>query len=295
MDNKYALYPGCVASVREIGYELSVRTVFDEIEFVLEHVSDFNCCMPACLVHSVDYIKGLALTTRNLCVAEERGLPLLTLCSSCFGNLSRAKYMMDQYPDVRKDVNNILGEVEREYKGTAQIEHVVTVLYNDINPENLKDRVSIPLEHINAAPFYGCHIFLPQRYAGFDSPEFPEKLDELIRITGANSVDYNEKTSCCIGCGSFFGETSEKASLLLTDMILNSASKRGSDCIVTTCPFCIMQLETGQIKLRDQGKNYGIPIIHYVDLLGLSMGLEPEDIGLDLRRLSMESLLEKLG
>lgn len=294
MINKYALYPGCVASVREIGYELSVRTVFEELKFELQHVGDFNCCMPACLVHSVDYIRGLALTTRNLCVAEELGLPLLTLCSSCYGNLYRAKYMMEQYPEVRRDVNSILGEVDREYKGEAEIEHVVTVLYKDYTPEKLWEMVINPLASINAAPFYGCHIFLPHKYAGFDDPEYPEKLDELISVTGANTIDYNEKTSCCIGCGSFFGDVSENASVLLADMILESASKRGADCIVTTCPFCIMQLETGQIKLRDKGKDYGIPIIHYVDLLGLSMGFEPEELGLDLRRLSMDPLLEKL-
>lgn len=93
---EYLLYPGCVASVRELGYEMSMRAVFKALGASLKGRDDFNCCMPACLVHSVDYLKGLALTTRNLAIAEEEGLPLLTLCSSCFGNLSRAKYLLTQ-------------------------------------------------------------------------------------------------------------------------------------------------------------------------------------------------------
>jgi CoB--CoM heterodisulfide reductase subunit B len=291
---EYALYPGCVASVREIGYELSVRNVFEALGFELRRVEDFNCCMPACLVHSIDYTRGLALTSRNLCVAEDEGLPLLTLCSSCFGNLSRARYMLEEYPDIRREVNDILGEAGRRYRGEVEVEHVVTVLYKDITLERLGERVDLPLKGVRAAPFYGCHIFLPHRYAGFDDPEFPQKLEDLITVTGAENVDYSEKTSCCIGCGSFFGEVSEGASVLLAEMILDSAKERGADCVVTTCPFCIMQLELGQLRLREKGKDHRLPVIHYVDLLGLSMGMEPEDLGLDLRRLDMEPLLEKI-
>lgn len=68
---EYLLYPGCVASVRELGYEMSMRAVFKALGASLKGRDDFNCCMPACLVHSVDYSKGLALTARNLAIAEE--------------------------------------------------------------------------------------------------------------------------------------------------------------------------------------------------------------------------------
>jgi heterodisulfide reductase subunit B len=291
---EYVLYPGCVASVREIGYEVSVRKVFDDLGVKLQQSNDFNCCMPACLVHSVDYVRGLALTSRNLTVAEEMGLPMLTLCSSCFGNLSRAKYLLDNDPELRKDVNEVLASAGREYKGEVRVEHVLTTLYNDITVDKLKEHVSNPLSRIMAAPFHGCHIFMPAKYSGFDDPEFPGKLDTLMSATGAQVVDYSEKTSCCIGCGSFFGDVSQTASLLLVDKILKSAKDAGADCIVTTCPFCIMQLEIGQIKLRDEGKDYRLPVLHYVDLLGLAMGLNPKELGFELRRVSAKPVLSKL-
>lgn len=293
---EYALYPGCVASVRELGYEMSLRNVFKALGIELRHVEDFNCCMPACLVHGFDFTRGLALTTRNLCIAEDVGLPLLTLCSSCFGNLSRAKYLLEENADLGRDVNEILSEVGKQYKGNVKIEHVVTALYKDYTPERLKELVRYPLENIRAAPFYGCHIFLPHHYARFDDPEFPQKLDNLIEVTGAESVDYNEKTSCCIGCGSFFGKVSEKIALMLAETILDSAKRAGADCIVATCPFCMMQLELGQIQLeREKERKYGMSLLHYVDLLGLSMGLRPEELGLDLRRLDSSSLLNKIN
>jgi heterodisulfide reductase subunit B len=294
VSKEFVLYPGCVASVREIGYELSVRKVFDRLGFQLRHSNDFNCCMPACLVHSVDYVRGLALTTRNLAVAEETGLPMLTLCSSCYGNLSRAKYLLDESPELRKEVNDVLALAGREYLGKVQVEHVLTVLHKDVSIEKLRGKVTNPLDGVVAAPFHGCHIFMPAKYSHFDDPEFPGKLDALIAATGAEVADYAEKTSCCIGCGSFFGDVSQTASLLLVDKILASAKGQGADCIVTTCPFCIMQLEIGQIKLRDEGKDYRLPVLHYVDLLGLAMGMKPEELGFDLRRVSAAPMLAKV-
>lgn len=296
MTLEYALYPGCVASVRELGYEISMRKVFKALDIELRPVADFNCCMPACLVHSFDYKRGLALTARNLCIANEADLPILTLCSSCFGNLSRAKYLLDTDKSLKQDVNEILGEVGREYKSGIRVEQVVTALYTDYTLKRLESMIRTPLKDIKAAPFYGCHIFLPDRYLKFDDPEFPRNLDSLIKVTGAESVDYYEKTSCCIGCGSFFGELSDKASLLLAETILDSAGKQGADCIITTCPFCIMQLEMGQIRLkREKGTDYKMPVMHYVDLLGLSMGLKPKELGLDIRRSDMTPLLSKIN
>ena len=293
---EYLLYSGCVASVRELGYEMAMRAVFKRLDLDLRQRDDFNCCMPACLVHSVDYKRGLALTSRNLAIAEEEDLPIMTLCSSCFGNLSRAKYLLDSSQDLRRDVNKLLGEVGREYTGKARVEHVVTTLYKDYGPDGVREKSVEPLRGLKAAPFYGCHLFLPQRYSGFDDAEFPQKFDRLIEATGAESIDYHEKTSCCIGCGSFFGKVSDEAGLKLAEIILDDVKDSGADVIVATCPFCMMQLEVGQIKLREEkGKEYGVPVIHYVDALGLSMGVKPSELGLDLRRLSVSPLLRKLG
>jgi heterodisulfide reductase subunit B len=251
--------------------------------------------MPACLVHAVDYARGLALTARNLCLAEEEHLDLFTLCSSCFGNLSRAKYLLENDRGLRKEVNQILAEVGKEYKGEIEVKHVITVLHDDIAPSKLSAFVERPLSDLKVAAFYGCHMFLPHKYSKFDDPEFPHKLDRLIEVTGAESIDYENKTSCCIGCGSFFGGVSEEASTQLADQIVGSAKKRGVDCVVTTCPFCIMQLELGQLRIeRSGGEPYRMPILHYVELLGLALGLTEKDLGLDLRRIDPTPLLEKV-
>lgn len=86
------------------------------------------------------------------------------------------------------------------------------------------------------------------------------------------------------------------AALRLAEAILDGVKASGADVVVATCPFCMMQLEVGQMKLKEEkGKEYGIPVIHYVDALGLSMGIAPGDLGLDLRRLDVAPVLNKLG
>jgi len=84
------------------------------------------------------------------------------------------------------------------------------------------------------------------------------------------------------------------AALRLVEVILDGVVASGADVVVATCPFCMMQLEVGQMRLNDEkGKGYNLPVIHYVDLLGLSMGLRPVELGLDLRRVDPRPLLER--
>lgn len=296
MNLDFALFPGCVASVREIGFELSARNVSRRVGIQLQDVDGFSCCMPACLVHSVDYVTGLALSIRNICIAEREELDLFTLCSSCFGNLSRAKHLMDRNRELRSDVEKTLRKIDMEYKGMARVEHLITVLHDRISPRGLSSLLVRQLGNLKVAAFYGCHIFLPNKYTRFDNPEFPESLDHLIQATGAASIAYEGRTNCCIGCGTFFGGVSEQASIRLANDIVGSASRRGADCIVTTCPFCVMQLELGQLGMAEMGEEaHKMPVLHYVDLLGLSLGMSDRDLGLNLKRIDLTPVLAKIG
>jgi heterodisulfide reductase subunit B len=295
MRQEYAFFPGCVTSAREFGCELSTREVFKALDMGLRDVDDFSCCMPAFLVHSFDYVTGLALTSRNLCVADELGLDILTICVSCYGNLMRAKHLLEEDQFLRKKVEELLALTGRKYTGKAKVKHVVTTVYENIGLRNLRKIVIKPLKEIKAAPFYGCHLIRPQTYVKFDDSEFPAKLDQLIAATGATSVYHKERAGCCIGCGAFLGGVSELASFRLATGILDSAKEAGADCIVVTCPYCLLELEMGELKAaRETGKTYNLPVLHYMDLLGLSLGLNPKELGLDLHRIKATSLLEKI-
>lgn len=295
MSLEYSLFPGCVPSAREFSCEISARKVFEALDVELHDVKDFTCCMPACLVHSFDYATGLALTTRNFCVADEFNRDILTLCVSCYGNLMRAKKLMSENGDLKRRVDKLLATVGRAYQGKAGVKHSVTALYEDIGIEALKNNVSQSLREIRAAPFYGCHLIRPSEYLSFDDAEFPKKVDELIEATGATSVLHRERTGCCIGCGSFFGEVAEEAALRLSVDILDSAQEAEADCVIVTCPYCFLQIEMGQLLFkRRTGELYNLPVLHYTDLLGLSLGIEPKELGMNLHKIDPTPLLERI-
>ena len=68
----------------------------------------------------------------------------------------------------------------------------------------------------------------------------------------------------------------------LTDGILQMAQNAGADCITVSCPMCQVNLDLRQKDIRKQtGRDYGMPIIYITQLLGLSLGIAPDDLGLD--------------
>lgn len=293
---KYALFVGCLASVREISYEKASRKVLDELGIEPVTVEDFSCCSPVCLVHGMDYTTGLALTARNICLAEERKLKILTLCASCFETLSKTNSVLKKDPKLRSEVNEILAAANREFKGTTEVTHIIKALYEDVGLEKLKAVVKRPLNDLRVATFYGCHLVRPHDFVEFDDPESPTVLDNLVETLGAKTVYYDQKKGCCIGCGAFFGGVSEEIALELNHRLMKSLGDAKVDCLVTTCPFCFFRFDMGQLQIADKwGEHYDIPVLFYTQLLGLAMKLNPQDLGLSLHRVNTRSLLEKLN
>lgn len=293
---KYALFVGCLTQTREISYELASRKVLGELGAELVTIDDFSCCSPVCLVHGMDYVTGLALTARNICLAEERNLKMLTLCASCFETLSKTNGLLKKDPKLRSQVNDILAAANREFKGTTEVTHVVKALYEDLGLEKLKAAVKRPLNDLRVATFHGCHLVRPHDIVEFDDPEAPTVLDNLVETLGAKSVYYEQKKGCCIGCGAFFGGVSEDIALQLNHSLIKSLGQAKVDCLVTTCPFCYFRFDMGQLQIADKyHERYDIPVLFYVELLGLAMKLKPQDLGLSLHRVDTRPLLEKIG
>jgi len=65
---------------------------------------------------------------------------------------------------------------------------------------------------------------------------------------------------------------------------------------VIPCAFCHLQLDRGQIEIRDRtGISFNIPILRYAQLLGPALGLKPEELGLFNNAIPTDSVLEKMG
>lgn len=284
---KYALFLGCTVPVRTMGYEVSTRHVMEKLGVTLVDLPDFGCCgFP---LESIDHNTYVSVASRNLAVAEKKELPVMTLCSACNGSLLKA-HMAMQDEQTREEINANLKPLNKVYNGTVEVKHAARVLYE------LKDKIAElakPL-HLNIAAHYGCHYTKPSEiYADFEDPEVPYSLEEIITAVGANPVQYENKKQCC--GGAVLG-IDEAVSLEMTRQKLQHMKKAGADAMVLVCPFCDVMYDINQKRIEKQfDEKFSIPVLFLPQLVGLSLGLSPDELGLKLNRVSVRGLLKKLG
>ena len=203
-----------------------------------------------------------------------------------------ANDVLKREAEVKKEVNSILSDIGKKFKGKVEVKHLLEAFYNDIGIKKIEKAIKKPLKGLKVGVHYPCHLIKPSGILKVDDPEQPRALDELVEATGAESVDYQEKMACCGGL--LRGVFDEVATDLVRKKLQN-LSAAGVDCLVTVCPMCYLQFEMGQMEIRRRFKeDYSIPILHYPELLGLAMDFHPEELGLDTHRIKTENIIKKL-
>jgi heterodisulfide reductase subunit B len=115
-------------------------------------------------------------------------------------------------------------------------------------------------------------------------------VDDIVRALGAESIDYQNKLDCCGAGGGVRSHVADLAAAISRDKY-ESIESTGADCILTPCPFCLLQLDT----VQEQFEGRKIPVIHVAQLVALAMGTDPKMLGLGLHRISFDSMLSKIG
>jgi heterodisulfide reductase subunit B len=270
---KYAFFLGCLIPSRELSYEVSVRKVLPELGVELVDMEGANCCAPFS-IQSLDHESWLALAARNLCIAEEMGMDVFTLCNDCYESLLMVNSILKNNEKIRNKVNEILAGVNREFKGKVDVKHLVDVLYEDVGIEKVKNAVAQPFEGLKVATQPGCHLTKPKRlhfglFRGFAA------LDELVEATGAESIDYERKEMCC--GGPLRGIDDDLARQVARQKLINIRNAK-VNCIVTVCPFCYIELDLGQLEIKRRfNEEFNLPVLHFIELLRLAMGMKLTD------------------
>lgn len=195
-------------------------------------------------------------------------------------------HVLHDNEEHRTKINKVLKEVGLEYTGKAKVRHFVEVLY-DMKDE-IKEKIVNPLDGLRIAFHPGYHLICPSNVAGFDDPELPRKVDELLELTGAKSVPWNLKLRCC---GSPLLISSEEVATEIIKEKNASAIEAGANCIVTNCPACHTQFDVQVLGLKDEeGKSLELPALFVTQVLGAAMGLDREMLGFELNRVSLTPL-----
>jgi heterodisulfide reductase subunit B len=288
---EYLFFLGCLIPYRLAGYEVSARKVLSKLGVKLVEMSEFNCCgFP---VAPVNFDLALSLAARNLCLAEQQNMNILTLCNGCFGTLNETNSMLKEDKALRDKVNGYLQQIGLEFKGTSAVKHLVHVLTEDIGPEKLKESIRSPLTGLHVAQHTGCHLLRPANRVGHgDDPEDPKTLKRLIGLTGAECLDYMDETECC---GNTIIGINEEVPFQMAKEKLEHIKAVGAQALVTVCPSCHMMYDFNQPRIEKAfNANFSLPVLHYTQLLGLAMGFQPEELGLDELRVKPTSILSQI-
>jgi heterodisulfide reductase subunit B len=116
----------------------------------------------------------------------------------------------------------------------------------------------------------------------------------MVEALGAKSVPYRDKMMCC-GAGGGVRTAALEVSLDMAREKLENVRSAGADLIVTPCGFCHFQYDRGQIEIKDRtGVFFNIPVLHYVQFLGLALGLPPEKLGVYNNAVPTDPVIKKI-
>ena len=234
------------------------------------------------------------INARNISLAEELNLTVMTQCSTCQGVLGRVNDKLKCTDSARKDeVNTLLNTQGHNFQGSTEVLHLLWILIRDYGLENIAAKVTRSLANLKCASFYGCYLLRSQTVTRFDDPFKPESLENIFRTVGATPVYYEGRVQCC---GWPISSYAPKESFSMAGRHLTAAIAAGADCIVTPCPLCHLNLDSRQPEVEKViGHKLGIPILHLPQLIGLAIGIEPKVLGLDRHIVSTSSVLQKIS
>ncbi len=288
---EFALFLGCTIPARLNQYESSSRAVLKKLGVGLVDIREFNCC--GYPLRNIDFKVFILSSARNLALAEKKNLPVMTLCKCCYGSLKKADYLMKENASLKKDVNSTLEKEGLKYEGRIEIKHLLSVLHKEIGIEAIKGKMVATFKGLKIATHYGCHALRPSQVVGFDNPVAPTLFDQLVEVTGAESIEWAMKLDCC---GAPLWGINDKLSMDLTLKKLTDGKKSGADYVCAACPYCHIQFDKVQkMILSQRNVNHPLPSILYTQLLGLTLGIDRKALGLEMNEIPITGIEELLA
>jgi heterodisulfide reductase subunit B len=281
---------GCMIPLKYPQMESAVRYCLDKLGIYLVETHQFSCCPDPIYFKAGDKINWYTIAARNIALAEQQELDLITMCSGCTSTLCEVNYHLKKDKELRDKVNKNLKTIGMEYKGTIQVKHLVPFLRDEIGLSEIKNTIQYPLTDLKIAIHYGCHLLKPSEIMQVEDPVIPSILSEIIQIMDATPVNHNEYLMCC-------GKACQDQDLMLnmSHSVFKSVADSGADCMGLICPTCFDSFDIGQLRVsRKFDKKYEIPVVYLFQLLALTQGAKLEQVGIKYHKIMPEAFLKKL-
>jgi len=285
---KYAYYRGCSLECNAAAYDWSVRAVAEVFGLQLPEIDDWNCC-GATEYFSQDELTACAVIARNLALVDPQLDQVVAPCAACYLNLKKVDRLMAEDAKMGDLINQALAAGGLHYTpGRVQVRHFLEVLHTDVGEERIRQKVVRPLTGLRVAPYYGCQWVRP--FKEVDNPEYPTKMDDVLRWVGAEVIDYPVKAHCC---GGHMTQISEPQAFELIRRLLYSAEEYKADLIACMCPMCQLNLDAYQSRVNSFfNTHFKIPIVYFTQVVGLALGLDMQRLGFGKEIVAARPVLE---
>lgn len=287
---EFAIFWGCTIPARFPMIEKATRLVLEDLDTNVHELARHTCCPEGTLVKANSERAFFTAAARNLAIVEAAKLDVVTPCNGCYSTFRETASHLRSDWRQRREINDRLEAEDLHYRGDLAITHFAEWLSDTVGAAAIAAKVTQPLWGMRVAVHYGCHLLRPQPAVSWDDPLHPTKVEELVAALGAQVVDYPSKMQCCGGALDRVGE--REASLAFARCKLSDLMREEVDALVVVCPSCFQQFDLNQAALQRANEEVHIPVFYLAELMALAMGHSPEEIGLDMHRVPVDTFLE---
>lgn len=290
---EYALFLGCTIPLKLPHLEKAFRDVASILNVKLKEMEGVSCCPEPVSLQSLNIDTWMTLGARNLAIAEKMGLNIMTICSGCYETLKTVSVLLKEDEEYLAKINEILKKINYNYTGKTKVFHFVELFSQPEWLEKIKNILVKPLDDLNLAVHYGCHLIRPSKIMQFDHPEKPEKIDIILQALGAKTIEFANKLECCGYCARLQDEIGEK---LVEDKMTELCElEEEVDALIAVCPACFTQYDRKEkIISRKSGKDLNIPVLYLAEIMAYALGVDLQDLSLKNRSVKPYKLINKL-
>jgi heterodisulfide reductase subunit B len=257
-------------------FDKSTQDACAALDIELIEIPDWNCC-GATSAHSRSEKLAVALSDRNILIAEKEDLGLVMPCAACYNRLKIAQDVLEHEPGLREELVRLFGiKNERPRKVSSQtskikIQHLLEIFRGEEILAEVQQRTTNPLKDLTAVCYYGCLLVRPPTLLNFDDPENPMLMDKLMEAIGVSVLDWSYKVDCC---GASLSLSRLDVIAQLSGILFEMAQEAGAECIITACPMCHANLDLQQQEISKRlGRDFQIPIFYFTELMAIAFGV----------------------
>jgi succinate dehydrogenase / fumarate reductase, cytochrome b subunit len=290
---RVAYWPGCVSRGFTPELHGSMAKVAPLLDIELVELDRAACCGAGVIAeHNQELADTLNARTFALAQRVEGAELMMNICSTCQGAQSECQERLDASADYRAHINEHMTDEGLSYEKGLTNKNFLWLLVEELGLDELRSRVTRPLTDLKVGPFYGCYIVRPIDRLGIDSVERPRDryLDMVIDALGGTVIEYAGSHKCC---GFPIITMNKDASLKQAGRHLGDAVDADADCLVTPCPLCHLNLDLQQpLAERTVGRELNMPVLHLPQLVGLALGLDPKELGMQRHVVKPASVID---